>query len=173
VDRESIVPPAAEQPDIVEARLGVREYWYETFRRVLVVPEDGGVTLSVDVYRKLDSLPEGYAVEDSYTLARGLVRVYYLSLPKQLLAGLKLRGSSPSRGWLVVVEARTRYGERRLEAVNVRLVFEGLDGLPGRDEVWQVYREVVKAVEGRDPQVEPLKQPEPVERVYASRLGAR
>jgi hypothetical protein len=170
---EDVIPPAAKQPEIVEGRLGVREYWFETFRRVLVIPEDNAITLSIDVYKKLNGLPEGYKVVNTFTLAQGRVRVYFLLFPEGILSKISLGDVKPSQHHLLVVEAQTRHGEKRLEAVNVRLTFTGVRNVPSREDVWRLYRSVVKVVEGRDPETEPLKPPELVRRVYAFRLSTR
>ncbi|HIQ55405.1 MAG TPA: hypothetical protein EYH59_01810, partial [Pyrodictium sp.] len=51
--RDTIELPVTEQPEIVEQPLGVREYWFETFRRVVVVPENNNCFLiSMDVYSR-------------------------------------------------------------------------------------------------------------------------
>jgi len=153
-----VVPPASEQPPIVEAELGVREYWYETFRRVLVIPDgDGCFLLSVDVYTPLrgEEWREGGRLE-----AAGVV-LHYLQLAG---SGLALGGNVPEAAEAAVVEA----GGRR-ELGNVRLRYCGLAAPPSYDDVYRVYRRLVTALEGRDPATSPLQAPEPSPRVYASR----
>ncbi len=171
-EKPVFVPPAAPQPDIVEARLRVKEYWYETFRRVLLIPssDDRCLLLSIDVYAKLEKLPPNFRLRASFQLAGDRVRVHYLDIPVDMLGEASLGNVKPKTAELLVVEA---VKDGRLEAVNVRVTYCDLNVTPSRDEVWQVYRSVVRLVEGRDPEREPLKAPEPVARVYASRLGGQ
>ncbi|ABM80288.1 hypothetical protein [Hyperthermus butylicus] len=160
------VPPAAEQPEIVEAEMGVAEYWYETFRRVLVIPAGNGcVLLSVDVYSKLDGL-EGLEILE--VVESGRVKVYYARYPGKPPS---LDSLEPVKAELVVVEALNPDVGHRVEAVNVRLLYCGLKGKPGYQEVWSIYRRIVVDIEGRDPEKSPLRPPELVERVYRYRLG--
>ena len=163
---ESVVPPAAEQPEIVEAELGVKEYWYEVFRRVTVIPSGSCTILSIDVYKLLDAPPKDV---EPIVLADGRVKAYYVPLDSSAIpplgSGIKAGGAN-----MLVLEADTPVG-KRVEAVNVKVEYCGLNSTPSYDEVWTVYRAVVRLVEGRDPATQPLEAPEPVERVYRARLG--
>ena len=162
----SPVPPAAKQPEIVEAELGVREYWYEVFRRVVVVPYGDCILLSLDVYKLLDSLPEGST--ETIVLADGRVKVHYVKLDVTRLPALN--GVKPEDGHMLIVESQTLRG-KRVEVVNVKLRYRGIKHVPSYDDVWRVYRAVVMLVEGRDPSKEPLRAPEPIAKVYESRLA--
>jgi len=153
----SPIPPPAPLPEVVEAELGVREYWYEVFRRVLVVPDgDGCYLLSIDVYST--SPPAG---EERAVLSASLVKLRYMAPG---LEPPRLNGVKPEYVEAVVVET-----PGRREIVNVRLRYCGLSDVPSHEAVAGVYREIVTAVEGRDPARLPLTAPEPVARVYASR----
>ena len=151
------VPPASRQPDVVEAELGVREYWFETFRRVLVIPDsEGCYVLSVDVYSRGAVAGDVLDSEDV-----GPVRVSYVKLR---VGDLDLGGVSPDYAEAVVL-----YAGDRVETVNVRLRFCGVKSFPSYEDVWRLYRRLVELVEGRDPALNPLKQPQVVEKVYAAR----
>ena len=141
-------------PSIEERGLGVREYWYETFRRVVVVPlaESGCFLLSVDVYRLAEGVEEERVVGE-LAVGEDDVRLVYLRLGEEEVSRLSLRGLKPVSGEVVAVVSS---GGERVELSNVRLVYCGLDSVPGYDEVWHVYREAVLLVEGRDPEKEPL-----------------
>ncbi|KSW11314.1 hypothetical protein CF15_00110 [Pyrodictium occultum] len=166
------VPPAAEHPSIVEAWRGVTEYWYENFRRVLVVRAGGCTVLSIDVYRKLDGIPPGYRVAGRLQAPDAPVELIYLEAP-ELARSLESLGLRPDRVELVVVHSSGEAGDR-YEAGNVRITCcsSACGGLSYSD-VYRLYRRIVEAVEGRDPEEKPLRAPEPVERVYMHRLSRR
>jgi hypothetical protein len=151
------VPPASQQPEVVEAELGVREYWFETFRRVVVIPDgEDCYVLSVDVYSRGEVAGDVLDTEEV-----GPVRVSYVGLD---VGDLNLGGVS-----LEHAEAVILYAGNRVETVSVRLRFCGARSFPGYEDVWHLYRHLVRLVEGRDPALNPLKQPQVVEKVYAAR----
>jgi hypothetical protein len=151
------VPPFSPQPSIVEAELEAKEYWYETFRRVLVIPDGSGCYLiSIDVH----SLGKPSGEEAGVMEAPG-VKLRYLSVPA---SEFKVGDVEPLSAEVVVVET----GER-VETVNLRLRYCGLKEAPGYSVVETLYRKAVMLIEGRDPEREPLTPPEPVERVYKAR----
>lgn len=154
------VPGVEELPSIVELDLGVREYWYEGFRRVIVVPDsDGCVLLSVDVYRRGAVGGDAGAALD--TGANGGLALEYRQVE---MDGLEIRGQEPS-----MVEAVVLRVNGRVETINVRLRYCGLPSVPNYEEVAGVYKRLVSVIEERSVDEAPLSPPAPVERVYRSR----
>ena len=88
-----------EQPKVVEAPLGVKEYWYDTFYRVVVIPEaaTGCYLLSMDLY-----VPgwrgSGERLEVTYAGRR-------VALAYQRLEGLEYDGPGRLEGVELVVLA--------------------------------------------------------------------
>ena len=134
-----------EQAEIVEAPLGVTEYWYELFRRVVIAPTGSDCfLLSIDVYR-----PDWpYGEPDETLELDGTVLLYKRinELPGNIavlardviIVGLRVQGEDG------IVE----------ETISVRLVVCG--GKPSYEKVWGIYRTVVMMIEGRDPEKKPL-----------------
>ncbi|NPA05056.1 MAG: hypothetical protein GXO09_03055 [Crenarchaeota archaeon] len=146
-----LLTPLRELPEVVEAPLGVTEYWFETFRRVIVVRMgDGCVLLEADLYR------DGWGWSVDRVMELDGVRLVYhrLEEPGRFLGA--------RWGELVGLEA----GGRRC-LIAARLLFCGVD--VGREEAWRAYRMLVEAFEGRDPESEPLRVPPPEELVGAER----
>ncbi len=137
-------------PDVVEARLGVREYWFETYRRAVFVPLPDGCTLfSIDVYTRDCNRIQGRVRE---RLSLGSVELDYVELEPSIVNGVLDARVEEA----VALLLRT---QNRCEVITVRLKVCGVEGYPPRDVVWQVYRRVVMAVEARDPAVSPLQTP--------------
>ena len=153
----------AKEPDVVEAPLNVREYWFEEFRRVIVVPDNNGCMLfSIDVHRMYSSLDEiGFNVVSK--VEDNDIHIVYYTIPIEIAPRLQDRKAEWAE--LVVVKA----ADRHIEASDVRLYYCGISEFPDRDSVYEVYRAVVKLIEGRDPDENPLKAPEIIRRVYESR----
>ncbi len=147
-------PGLPELPVIEEKELGVREYWYETFRRVLVIPlaRKSCYLLSIDVYKRLEPGSDTSLIPLSELGVQGSsVSLRYYKLSEDLAGKASIRGLSPLLAEVVAVSSN-----EGLEISNVRLQYCGLDTVPSYEEVGGVYREVVKAIEGRDPELEPL-----------------
>ena len=154
------VPPVEELPSIVELDLDVREYWYEGFRRVIVVPDDDGcVVLSVDVYQR-----GAVGGDVGATLEVGADSAPILEYRRVETRGLEIQGQEPS-----MVEAVVLRTNERVETINVRLRYCGLASIPDYEEVGDVYKRLVEIIEGRSVDEAPLSPPAPVERVYRSR----
>lgn len=147
-------PTIPKLPLIEDKELGVREYWYETFRRVIIVPlrEDNCYLLSIDIYKELDNVPSGM-VKDSLAIDKSDVEIMYVDLGKEIRDRLELQGIKPRNIELVIVVSRD---SKRFEASDVRLQYCGLSGVPSYDEVERIYEEIVKLIEKRDPSREPL-----------------
>ncbi len=157
--RRARVPPAPVLPEVEEAG-PARAYWFENFRRVLLIPDGSCLVISIDLHRVLDQAPD--TVE--WGLGIGGVRLGYLPLRD----APSCCGAGAAEAVAVVLSA----GER-LELISARLRYCGVSlGDAGRDEVWRLYRSLVEKLEGRDPEEEPLRVPEPVEAVYETRLAA-
>ena len=147
-------PSLPELPVIEEKELGVREYWYETFRRVLVIPlaKKNCYLLSIDVYKRLERNSTINLVSISELSVRSShVSLQYYELGEDLARRASIRGVSPLLAEVVAVSSNDG-----LEISNVRLQYCGLDTVPSYEEVRSVYREIVKTIEGRDPELEPL-----------------
>jgi len=144
ITRDVVKLPIARQEEIVEQPLGVKEYWFETFRRVIVVPEDDNCFLiSVDVYNR----QWRFEVEESLEL--GISRLlYYRPKPNIIFEGV--RGIE----WCEIVGLET-IPEGRREVISFRIRLCGVN--LSRDLVWELYRRVVTYIEGRDPAKHPLK----------------
>ncbi len=144
-----------ELPVIEEKELGVKEYWYETFRRVLIIPlaKKNCYLLSIDVYKRLEPGTDTGLVFLSELGVQGSssVSLRYYELSEELVRKTSIRGVSPLLAEVVAVSSN-----EGLEISNVRLQYCGLDTAPSYEEVRGVYREVVKTIEGRDPELEPL-----------------
>ena len=134
---------ARPQPATVEAPLGVREYWYDTFYRVVVVPVPGGcVLLSADVYSKRG--PEGPSTE-AIGFGEPPVSLHYHRLSPEEL------GLSVGWGRIEWVELVTLdYGSGR-ELVNARLLVCGVNGYPSYEDVEAVYRQLRRALGAAEP----------------------
>lgn len=149
--------------DVVEAPLNVREYWFEGFRRVVVVPDKNDCMLfSVDVHKVYSSLDEidfniASKIEDN-----GVCIIYY-TIPVETAP--RFQNKKAEWAELVVVKAT----DKRVEASDVRLYYCDINGFPNKDEVYELYRAIVKLIEKRDPDENPLKAPEIVRRIYKSR----
>lgn len=145
--RDVVELPVAEQEEVVEQPLGVREYWFETFRRVVVVPEDNNCFLiSMDVYSRQWS----FKVDESLEL--GISRLlYYRPNPEAIFKDI--RGVE----WCEIVGLEIVPSKRR-EIISFRVRLCGVN--LSREFVWELYRRVVSYVEGRDPAKQPLKMPE-------------
>ncbi len=151
-------PPAPILPEVEEAG-PARAYWFENFRRVLLVPDGDCLVVSMDVHRVLDSVPDG----TMWGPAIGDVRLGYLPLRD----APSCCGARAAKAEAVILSTGNR-----LELISTRLRYCGVGlGDADRDEVWRLYREVVRSLEGRDPEEEPLRVPEPVETVYEARLS--
>ena len=147
-------PGLPELPVIEEKELGVREYWYETFRRVLVIPlvKKNCYLLSIDVYKRLEPGNTTNLVPINELSVQGShVSLQYYKLGEDLARKASIRGVQPFLAEVVAVSS-----SEGLEISNVRLQYCGLDTAPSYEEVRSVYREVVKRIEGRDPELEPL-----------------
>ena len=144
--RDIVELPVAEQPEIVEQPLGVKEYWFETFRRVIVVPEDNNCFLiSMDVYDRQWK----FEVEESLEL--GISRLlYYRPKPESVFADIQ------GIEWCEIVGLETT-SNRCKEVISFRIRLCGVN--PSRELVWELYRRVVAYIEGRDPAKQPLKYP--------------
>jgi len=140
--------------NVVEAPLGVREYWYESFRRVVLVPEPPDcVLISIDVYRKYSSMND-VGFEPASSLEVNGIGVSYYRIPGDMLPSLE--GLKPQWGELVVVDA----GDR-VEASDVRLYYCGVKDAEAltADNIYKVYRDIVRLIEGRDVDKNPLSVP--------------
>ena len=145
--RDTAELPVAEQPEIVEQPLGVREYWFETFRRVVVVPENNNCYLiSMDVY----SRQWEFDVEESLELNNSRL-LYYHPKPESVFADIK------GVKWCEIVGLETTTPKPFKEVISFRIWFCGAK--PSRELVWKLYRRVVAFIEGRDPAKQPLKHP--------------
>ena len=143
-----------ELPVIEEKELGVKEYWYETFRRVLIIPltKKNCYLLSIDVYKRLEpGTDTGLVFLSELGVQGSSVSLRYYELSEELVRKTSIRGVSPLLAEVVAVSSN-----EGLEISNVRLQYCGLDTAPSYEEVRGVYREVVKTIEGRDPELEPL-----------------
>ena len=145
--RNVVELPIAEQEEVVEQPLGVKEYWFETFRRVVVVPENNNCFLiSMDVY----SGQWSFKVDESLEL--GISRLlYHRPNPETIFKGI--RGVE----WCEIVGLEITSNKHR-EVISFRIRLCGVD--PSREFVWELYRRVVAYIEGRDPAKQPLKCPE-------------
>ena len=143
-----------ELPVIEEKELGIREYWYETFRRVLIIPlaKKNCYLLSIDVYKRLEpGTGTGLVFLSELRVQGSSVSLRYYELSEELVRKTSIRGVSPLLAEVVAVSSN-----EGLEISSVRLQYCGLNTAPSYEEVRGVYREVVKAIEGRDPELEPL-----------------
>jgi hypothetical protein len=153
--------PLPALPDIEEKDLGVKEYWYETFRRVLIVPikEGNCYMLSIDVYKRLEHQEAVVFLESDASRHNALsgdeVSLIYKPLREESLSRFVLNGVKPAKGELVAVVSKDN-GNKRVEISDVRLIYCGLKGVPSYEDMRNVYNEVVRAIEGRDPLKEPL-----------------
>ncbi len=136
-----LLTPVRELPEVVEAPLGVTEYWFETFRRVLVIRMGDGCTLlEADLYRRGWSWEADRVLElDGVTLLYHRIDAGRFGARWGELVGLRVGG--------------------REALIGCRLLFCGEE--VDREKAWRVYRLVVKAFEGRDPGAEPLRAPPP------------
>ena len=150
------LPPPPQLPELVEAELGVTEYWLDGgFRRALLIPDEGDCwLLSLDLYAKPESVRGELLARLAAPTAAGTV--------EELVSLEELEGLG--RVELVYLKAGGR-----LELVEARL--RTCRGKPSLERVREIYRRLVLLLEDRDPEVEPLQPPEPVERVYRARLG--
>ncbi|HIQ24122.1 MAG TPA: hypothetical protein EYH50_03645 [Pyrodictium delaneyi] len=162
------VPPAAEQPKIVEAWKGVTEYWYEEFRRAIVIRDANGcIVISLDVYSRLNALPPEYRVEGRLE-ADSSVEVLYVNASA---IAEKIQGVKPEKIELTIIRTVVDK-EERYEVSDVRITCCKCRNL-SYDDVYRVYRSVVEVIEQRDPETSPLTPPQPVEKVYRARLAKR
>lgn len=167
-EQEMTVPPAAEQPKIVEAWKGVTEYWYEKFRRALVIRDTNGcIVVSLDVYSQLGALPPEYQVKDRLETGSP-VEVLYVDASA---IAERIHGVKPEKIELTVIHT-VADGKERYEVSDVRITCCNC-GNPSYDDVYQIYRSVVELIEQRDPEVSPLTPPQLVEKVYRTRLAER
>ena len=153
-----------EQPNIVELDMGVKEYWYETFRRVLVIPTSSDCYfLSIDVYSETSTL----AMPQIHRLSIGtnMPSIIYVEYPSPPT----LRGLKPKMAELVIVSSEQQ-GRTIYQIVNARLMYCEIKEYPSYEEVGELYNEVIKAIENRDPKESPLKTPPLVEEAYRARL---
>jgi len=162
------VPPAAEQPEIVEAWRDVKEYWYETFRRVLLIRDANGcIVLSFDVYSKLDRVPQEYKIVSR--LGTGApVEIIYADA-SNLVDGIDYL--KPDKVEIVIIHSHGEVGER-YEISDVRIVCCSCRDL-SYEEVYNIYRVIVERIEQRSLESSVLEPPKPVERVYSTRLNGR
>jgi len=138
---ENTVSP---MPTIEEKELGVKEYWYETFRRVVVVEDKQGCfLLSMDIYRKLEGLPTGLPVKDELKVPDTVTRLVYMELPGDWVKDLALRGKEPIRAEIVGV---VNEEDSRVELVNLRLLYCGLNTPPSYEEVEKLYKVVTRII---------------------------
>ncbi|BES82636.1 hypothetical protein PABY_22030 [Pyrodictium abyssi] len=162
------MPPAAEQSKIVEAWKGVTEYWYEEFRRALVIRDTNGcIVISLDVYSRLDALPPEYRVKDRLETGSP-VEVLYVDASA---VAERIHGVKPEKIELTVIHT-VAGGEERYEVSDVRITCCNCRNL-AYDDIYRVYRSVVELIEQRNPEVSPLTSPQPVEKVYRTRLAER
>lgn len=156
-------PRVSEEPTIIEAPLGTREYWFEHFRRVVAILDTSDCLLvSIDVHKVYNS-PDDIGFSMSAIIEDGTIGVIYYTIPVETIP--ELNGVRAEKAELVVVKTATG----RLEASDVRIYYCGIRVFPGYQDVYGVYRRVVEMIEGRDPEKNPLKPPELVRRVYESR----
>jgi len=156
--RRPRIPPAPSLPEVEEAG-PARAYWFEGFRRVLLVPDNECIVFSIDVYRVMNPAPEG--VEWGPRI--GGVKLGYVPLRE----APSCCGAYAADAVAVMLST-----SERTELISARLRFCGISLHDvSQDEVWRLYRGLVERLEGRAPAVNPLRVPEPVETVYASRLA--
>ena len=125
------------QPAIVEAPLGVKEYWYDDLYRVLVVPvEEGCYLLSMDVYVEGCCKGEG---EERVAVEAAPVALSYHELGVDKLK--LLEGVRVEKAEVVVLE----YDGGR-EAITARLLLCGLSGYPDYETVRRLYDAVGEAL---------------------------
>jgi hypothetical protein len=140
----------------------VCEFWFENFRRAVVIELEGGSKgacffTSLDIYATVGDASELGPVVAELSSEHAGVRLLYVNVTD------KLSTFPVSRGELVLVETGSnKEGEKRLEAVNVRVKFCIEDKSRLEDYVRQLYYTSVRIFEGRDPEKEPLRVPEPV-----------
>ncbi|BEP18642.1 hypothetical protein PYJP_19940 [Pyrofollis japonicus] len=155
--------PLPALPDIEEKDLGVKEYWYETFRRVLILPlkEKDCYMLSIDVYKRLERQEASMFLESETSehnvLSSNEIFLIYKPLHEESLSRLVLNGVKPAKGELVAVATKNN-GDKRVEISDVRLIYCGLKGVPSYEDVRSIYNEVVRVIESRDPLKEPLDE---------------
>ncbi len=146
--------PVRPQPEIVEAELGVREYWYNTFYRVVVIPlSNGCYLLSMDVYVENPDIEgeEDSSLQIPNTPAR---LVYYRLEPDKALASLALPGQARIEEALELVVLEHDEGR---ELISARLRLCGLTGYPDYNLVKKIY-DVVSSMLGFK-RVEPTIRP--------------
>ncbi len=152
---------AETQPVIVDAWDGVREYWFEDFRRMLVIVDGEEVLVVVDLYREPY---QGRAAAGSLTVetANG-TSVSYIDVTEELRS---LLGENVISGEVVVLDTN---GRRELVGARLRLPYHAIGLVDSYGNAWNTYVAIVRAFEGRDPEKKPLRPPEPVHRVYRIR----
>ncbi len=130
------LPPARPQPDIVEAPLGVREYWFNTFYRVVVIPAgEGCYLLSMDVYVP-SYQPTGRHLS-TLRVEGEPVCIEYYELPDP---------PKPVRGRVEAAELVVLAYDGGRELVNIRMKVCGLREPPSREDVAELYRAVRERV---------------------------
>ncbi len=120
----------------------VEVYWAETFRRIILVKLNGQYLVVVDVYAPY--CPSDAQVVDSMEVND--VKLLY-AVPR----GLELHLDGVERVELVLLLT-----DGMCETISVRL---WLRSKLSREQLQELYRSLVRYVEGRDPIQDPLKPP--------------
>ncbi len=146
--------------------MGVREYWYETFRRVLVIPtSDNCYFLSIDVYKETRALATKQIHRLSVDTTDTPLAIIYAEYPSPPI----LQESKPEIAELVAI--RIGQGDNTMyQIVNVRLMYCGIKNYPSYEEIGELYNEVIRVVEDRDPRESQLEPPLPIKEAYKARL---
>ena len=150
------------QPVIADVWDGVREYWFEEFRRMLVVNDGDEVLVVIDLYRgnyHVDSDGAQRLVAETASD----IGISYVDVTRELR---DLLDADVLSGELVVLSAADR---RELIGIRLRLPPHAKRLVDSYDSAWSTYAAIVRAFEGRDPEKAPLQPPEPVYRVYRLR----
>jgi len=143
----------AQHPKIVDQELGVREYWFEGFRRAITVfyQNENCIFVSVDLYREISQEDSEQAVAK---ISIDSVEMILSSMSEDRKSKLRLLGIEPKNALLVLL--RSPAG---VEVIGSYLTYCDIHREPSYNELWELYRQLVMLIENRDPEIEPLTPP--------------
>lgn len=131
-------------PVIEEKELGVKEYWYEGFRRVLLIPSGNCIVIIIDLYKPGWSINR---IDDVMQVNR--LSIVFSTMNEH---EIELEGKKPTKLELVGVKV-----DNSIETIAANMIFCGIERQPSYEDLWVLYRKIVSMVEGRDPEKQPLK----------------
>ncbi len=157
-------------PELVEAELGVKEYWFENHRRAIVATASPNcIFISIDLYsekepEKCSTTGETRPITTPTSLLAANTSIEYI--PYDNPRELELNNTAPHRAWLVYL--RTPIS---CEIIGLQAIYCGIEKSIPKRSLWELYRRIVLRIEGRDPAEKPLR-PLPVGGKYVlERIG--